>query len=179
LAQRSTSALRYAEAIFQVARDHGSYDTWLRELGEVEQLLTDPLAAQVLLSPVVPRDRKSAILDQALSGLSPQTHNFIDLLVRRERLELIPQVNAALRELIDAARGFEVARVTTAAPLSDEERGLVVARLAARTGKRIRIEEQVDPSIMGGVVAQVGDEIIDGSVRGRLESLRRALAGPI
>jgi F-type H+-transporting ATPase subunit delta len=179
LAQRSTSALRYAEAVFQVARDHGSYDTWLRELGEVEQLLTDPLAVQVLLSPVVPHERKSAILDQALSGHSQQTRNFIGLLVRRERLELIPQINAALRELIDAARGVEVARVTTAAPLTDDERRLVTARLAARTGKQIRIEEQVDPAIMGGVVAQIGDEIIDGSVRGRLESLRRVLAGPI
>ena len=179
MAQRSTSALRYAEAVFQVARDTNSYDTWLRELGEVEQLLTDPLAAQVLLSPVVPRDRKTAILEQALSGLGQQTRNFVGLLVRRERLELIPQINAALRELIDEARGVEVARVTTAAPLTDDERQLVVARLAERTGKQIRIEEQLDPSIMGGVVAQVGDEIIDGSVRGRLESLRRALAGPI
>jgi F-type H+-transporting ATPase subunit delta len=177
LAQRSTSALRYAEAVFQVARDHENYDTWLRQLGEVEQLLTDPLAVQVLLSPVVPRDRKLAILNQLFPTLAAEVRRFLELLVRRERLELIPGINAHLRALVDEARGIETARVITATPLDDPERQLIIRRLSERTGRRIRLEEAVDPAVIGGVVAQVGDEIIDGSVRGRLEQLRRTLAG--
>jgi F-type H+-transporting ATPase subunit delta len=171
----STAAIRYAEAIFQVARDHNSYDLWLRELGEVAQLLADRFAQQVLLSPVVPRDRKVAILAQALPDLSPPVQRFLDLLVRRERLGLVSQVVQSLRQRIDEARGLETAQVKSAIPLTPDERQLVVARLSAFTGKRIEIQETIDPALIGGVVAQVGDEIIDGSVRGRLAALRRAI----
>jgi F-type H+-transporting ATPase subunit delta len=177
LAQRSTSALRIAEALFDVARSHQSYDLWLRELGELEQLLSDEMAARVLFSPVVPRDRKSAILGQALPGLSEPVQRFLQYLVRRERLELIPLINEHLRDLIDRELGVETARVTTAVPLGPSERELIGVRLSARTGKRVRLEESVDPSILGGVLVQIGDQIIDDSVRGRLEQLRRTLAG--
>jgi F-type H+-transporting ATPase subunit delta len=177
LAQRSSTAIRYAEAIFQVAHDANTYDTWLRELGEVSLLVSDHQAARVLASPAIPGERKAAILEQALPDLSPQVKRFLALLLRRERLPLVPEVLRRLQELIDQERGLERVRVTTAAPLEADERALVMARLAARTGRRVQLEEAVDPSVIGGVVAQIGDQIIDGSVRGRLQRLRRALAG--
>jgi F-type H+-transporting ATPase subunit delta len=177
LAQRSTSALRIAEALFDVARGHQTYDLWLRELGEIEQLLADEMARRVLYSPVVPRDRKSAILEQALPSLSEPVRRFLDYLVRRERLDLIPQINEHLRGLIDRAIGLETAQVTTAIPLGPAERELISSRLSARTGKRVRLIEKVDHRILGGVIAQIGDQIFDDSVRGRLEQLRRTLGG--
>jgi F-type H+-transporting ATPase subunit delta len=177
LAQRSSAAIRYAEAIFQLARDANTYDDWLRELGEVSLLLADPQAVRVLASPAIPRDRKAAILEQALPGLSPSVRRFLGLLLRRERLPLVPQVLERLGDLIDQVRGLERVRVTTAVPLEPAERALVAARLAARTGRRVQLEETVDPNLIGGLVAQIGDQIIDGSVRGRLERLRRALVG--
>jgi F-type H+-transporting ATPase subunit delta len=177
LAQRSSTAIRYAEAIAQVARDANTYDVWLRELGEVSLLVSDPQAARVLASPAIPRERKAAILEQALPDLSPHVKRFLTLLLRRERLPLVPEVLRRLQDLIDQVRGLERIRVTTAAPLEAAERALVMARLAARTGRRVQLEEAVDPDLIGGVVAQIGDQIIDGSVRGRLQRLRRALAG--
>jgi F-type H+-transporting ATPase subunit delta len=90
---------------------------------------------------------------------------------------LIPLINEHLRDLIDRELGVETARVTTAVPLGPSERELIGVRLSARTGKRVRLEESVDPSILGGVLVQIGDQIIDDSVRGRLEQLRRTLAG--
>jgi F-type H+-transporting ATPase subunit delta len=177
VAQRSGAALRYAEAIFQVARDSQSYDLWLRELGEVETLLSDPFAAQVLLSPAIPRDRKAAILAEAVPELGEPVRRFLELLLRRDRVELLPQVLESFRELVDRELGVQVARVTTALPLRQADRDLVAMRLSSYTGKRIRLEESVDPSIIGGVIAQIGDEILDGSVRGRLDRLRRALVG--
>ena len=177
MARRSTSALRYAEAVFQVARDNQSFDLWLSELAEAEQLLDDPLAARVLLSPVVPRDRKINIVQQALPGLSAPALRFLTLLIHRERLELVPQIAERLHRLVDQARGVQVAQVTTAVPLQPAERQLLTTRLAAHTGRQIRLEEQVDPNIIGGVVAQIGDEIFDDSVRGRLGRLHRVLVG--
>lgn len=174
---RTSAAIRYAEAVFQVARDNQSYDLWLNELGEVDQVLADPLAARVLTNPAIPQDRKEGILREALPDLSPPVRRFLRLLLHRGQLELLPRIVQNLRQLIDEARGLEIATVTTAVALDRAERELVAERLSTWTGKRIQIEEKVDPALIGGVIAQIGDEIIDGSVRGRLERLRRALAG--
>ena len=175
--RRTTAATRYAEAIFQIGRDTGSYELWLRELGEVSQVLSDQLAAQVMASPVIPRDRKRAILSRSLPDLSEAVQRFLELLIRHERLMLVPRVLERLKALVDEARGLETARVTTAVPLGAAERQAITARLSARSGKQVQLEEHVDPSVIGGVIAQIGDEIIDGSIRGRLERLRRVLAG--
>lgn len=177
MARRTSTANRYAEAVFEVAREHNTADLWLRELAEIEQVLADQLASRVLLSPVVPRERKRAILLEALPDLSEPVRRFLDLLIRRDRLELVPQIAERLRELVAEARGIETARVVTAVPLGEAERQLLTRRLSAFVGKRVMLEESVDPSLIGGVVAQIGDQVIDGSVRGRLEQLRRALAG--
>ncbi len=177
MARRSSTANRYAEAIFQVASEDNSFDLWLRELSEVELLLADPYAAQVLLNPVIPAERKLSIITAARPGLHPSVGRTLRLLIDRGRLDALPQLVERLRFLIDRQRGVDTARVTSAVALDQRERELLGARLSARFGKRIRLEETVDPSLIGGVVAQVGDQIIDGSVRGRLERLRRVLAG--
>jgi F-type H+-transporting ATPase subunit delta len=177
LAQRSTSATRYAEAVFQAAREEQSFDLWLRELGEVELLLRDPLAARVLTSPAIPQDRQLSILAAALPSLADPVRRFLNLLVRRGRLQLIPQIAERLGELVDQERGLARVKITTAVPLASMERDLLASRLAARTGKRVELEEALDPDLIGGVLAQVGDEIIDDTIRARLERLRRALAG--
>jgi F-type H+-transporting ATPase subunit delta len=177
VAQRSGTAIRYAEAVFQVAREDQSYDLWLRELGEAEQLLMDRAASQVLTSPAVPQDRKASIMAEALPALSEPVRRFLDLLLRRDRLQLLPRVLESLRELMNNERGLQTATVTTAVPLGATQKELLAQRLSTRTGKQVQIEEKLDPALIGGVLAQVGDQIIDGSVRGRLERLRRTLAG--
>jgi F-type H+-transporting ATPase subunit delta len=177
VAGRSTRALRYAEAVYEVARDQGTFDVWLRQLGEIEHVLGNELAAQVLRSPAVSRERKLKILERAFPELTPEVRRLLAAMLRRGSLELLPEVASLVRRRIDDARGVQTAVVTTAIPMGQQERQLLTSRLAARTGRDIRLQERVDPSILGGVVAQVGDEIIDGSVRGRLERLRRALVG--
>lgn len=176
MARRGSAANRYADAVFAVAGEAGSFDLWLRELSEVEALLADPLAAQVLYNPVIPADRKRAIVAAARPGLSPPVDRFVGLLIDRGRLDWLGRIIERLRSRIDEQRGVEVATVTTAVPLASGQRELLAGRLSERFGKRIQLQERVDPALLGGVVAQVGDQILDGSVRGRLERLRRALA---
>ena len=170
------AARRYAEAVFDLASQAGSQDAWARDLDRLAELLAVPLAAKALTSPAVPLERKLALVDAEVPGLQPQARSLVRLLLHRERLEMVPEIAAAYREVLNRARGIATAQVTTAMPLDEAARAEVAARLARYTGQRVEIQATVDPSIMGGVIARIGDTLIDGSVRGRLEGLRRRLA---
>lgn len=168
-------ARRYAEAIFELARDRGDFDLWLRELRQASALFQDARLRTALTSPALGRDEKLRILDAQLPGLSAQAHNLLRLLVARERLGRLPDILEEFQRLVDRHRGVERAEVVTAVPIGEREQHLLAQRLSQFTGKHVVIRTRVDPSIMGGVIARVGDTLIDGSVRGRLEALRRRL----
>ncbi len=169
-------ATRYAEAAFGVARQDDQIDDWLAALGRSAELIRNRTAGQYLSSPVVSPDRKVAALAELLPDLPRKVGNFLEILAQRDRLELLPEILTQVARLANEHRGIAVARVTTAVPLESGQRELIAGRLAARVGRQITMETHVDPTILGGVVAQIGDDVIDGSVRGRLERLRRTLA---
>jgi F-type H+-transporting ATPase subunit delta len=167
---------RYAEAIFGLAQQDQSFDAWGADLDALAELLETPLAARVLRSPAVTPAQKLQLLRAEIPTLRPAANNLLALLMHRGRFHLLPEIAAAYRELLNRARGIATARVTTAVPLDATTRDELGRRLAAYTGQQVQLETSVDPAIMGGVVARIGDTLIDGSVRGRLESLRRRLA---
>jgi F-type H+-transporting ATPase subunit delta len=176
----SASQRRYASAAFTVAARTGDYDAWLQALGEVARVLQMPSARIVFMSPAVPAVQKAAALDHILPNAAPLVRNFLHILVDRDRVDEVPGILDALRELIEAQRGITTADVTTAVPLDAEMERLVAQRLATHLGRdpqKMSIRARVDPSIIGGVVARVGDQVFDDSVRGRIERLRRTLAG--
>jgi F-type H+-transporting ATPase subunit delta len=176
----NASERRYATAAFTVAGRTGDYDAWLQALTDVARVLQMPSARTVFLSPAVPSTQKAAALDRILPNASPLVRNFMHILVERDRLAEVPGIADALRELINVRRGIITADVTTAVPLDAELEHVVAQRLAAHLGRdatKVTIRSRVDPSIIGGVVARVGDLVIDDSVRGRIERLRRTLAG--
>jgi len=175
VARSSVRALRFAEAAFAVARDTQQLDAWLDALGQASTVLENGAAGSYLTSPVVPPARKAEALAELLPGVPRTVHNFLGILAHRNHLELIPEIARVFARLLDEHRGVEVATVTTAVPIDDGERQLIASRLSQRLGKIVRIEARVDPSILGGVIAQVGDDVIDGSVRGRLDRLSRRL----
>jgi len=176
----NASERRYATAAFTVAGRTGDYDAWLQALGELARVLRMPSARTVFLSPAVPATQKAAALDRLLPNASPLVRNFVHILVDRDRLPEVPGIVDALSELINVQRGIITADVTTAIPLDAELERVIAERLAAHLGRdpnKVSIRSRVDPSIIGGVVARVGDQVIDDSVRGRIERLRRTLAG--
>jgi F-type H+-transporting ATPase subunit delta len=176
----SASARRYATAAFNVAAESGDFDAWLNTLSEFARVLQMPSARTIFLSPAVPTAQKRAALDRVLPNASPMAGNFLHILADRDRLVEVPGIADALRELINQHRGIITADVTTAVPLDGDMERLVAQRLAAylqRDPDKVSIRARVDPAIIGGVVARVGDQLIDDSVRGRLERLRRTLAG--
>jgi F-type H+-transporting ATPase subunit delta len=176
----SASARRYASAAFEVATESDDYDGWLNTLTELARILQMSSARTIFLSPAVPTVEKRAALDRLLPNAPPMVHNFLHILADRDRLDLVAGVAEALRDLINQRRGIVTADVTTAIPLDAELERLLAQRLATylnRDPEKVTIRSRVDPSIIGGVVARVGDRVIDDSVRGRLERLRRTLAG--
>ncbi|HZR99553.1 MAG TPA: F0F1 ATP synthase subunit delta [Chloroflexota bacterium] len=176
MARVRPAARRYAEAVFALAAEDNSYDAWAADLDRLGALLEVPVVAKALDSPAVPISQKLAVIAAEAPGLRPQTNNLIRLLLHRERLELLPEIAASYRELLNRARGIAVADVVTAVPLDEASRAQLASRLERYVGQKVEMQTSVDPSIIGGVVVRVGDTLLDGSVRGRLEALRRRLA---
>jgi len=175
VARTNIRALRFAEAAFAVAQDAQQLDAWLEALDQAASIYDDHAAALLLTSPVVPAEKKRAVLSALLPGVSPEVGRFLAILARRDRLELVPEIAQVFRRLLNEHRGIAVAQVTTAVPIDERQKATIASRLGQRVGKTVTVETRIDPEILGGVIAQIGDNVLDGSVRGRLERLRRAL----
>ncbi len=174
---RDVAAKRYAEAALILAKEEDKLDAWSEGLAAMGALAGDPQAQALLQSTrVFPAD-KARLVEHALKGVDPLVLNLARLLLRRRRIALAPQIAEAFQELLDEARGISHAVVTTAVPLSQDEVRAVTQRLTQMTGRVVVVEAQVDESILGGLVVRLGDRLIDGSTRSRLEALRRRLAG--
>lgn len=174
----SASARRYAAAAMQVARESGDYDEWLSSLGEFARVLRMPSARVVFSSPAISATDKRAAIGRLLPNMPPMVRNFLFILADRDRLRQVPDILEALQERVNAERGVITAEVTTAIPLDAELERTLAQRLGSylkHDPERVTIRARVDPSIIGGVVARVGDTLIDDSVRGRIERLRRTL----
>ncbi len=172
----STAAKRYAQAVFELAKERGALDAWETDLARLTELVSAPEARDFFASPSVPAERKMAVLDEALADRSPETRNLVRLLVERNRIEDIPQISALYQELVRAERGIVFADVTTAEPLNERETQLVREQLKNLVGRDVELRPRVDQSIIGGIIAQVGDQLIDGSVVSQLRRLRNRLA---
>jgi len=173
--RREIAARRYAEAVFQIARDQGTIDQWRAEVQTVGSVFADPEVLGLLENANVPHQAREDVLNHTLEGISPLALNFARLLVQRRRVALAPQVAEVFRELADAYVGVAHAEVTTAVDVDDSERRLIAERLSQLTGKHVDVQTCTDPTILGGMVARIGDRLIDGSVRTRLQMLRRRL----
>lgn len=174
---REIAARRYAEAAFQIARDNGTEDAWSEGLERLAALMADPEVAAVMQAAKVSQKDKLALLDKALEGVDPLVLNLARLLAHRGRAALAPQIAEAFQELVDAERGIAHALVTTAVPLSQDEEKAVAEKLGEITGKQVVVKTEVDEGIIGGLVARIGDRLIDGSTRSHLEALKHRLQG--
>jgi len=178
MAQTSTAARRYAEAIFELAAESGSFGQWQEELDVLANVAGDGGALGVLENIKTPMEDRLALLSRALTTMSPLAQNLAQLLLSRGRFSLMPQIARTFEEMVDKRNGVVRALATTAVPISEEERRQIIEHLRVTTGARdIRLEDRVDPAIIGGLILRVGDRLIDGSTRARLIQLRRRLSG--
>jgi F-type H+-transporting ATPase subunit delta len=175
MAKRDSAPRRYAEAAFQIASRDDTIETWRREL-ELARAETNEQLMGVLANPALPLEQRIAVAEGVYGKLSQPVRNLIFLLVRRGRIEQLPRVVDELVRLDDRRQGITHATATSASALTDLEVKALTARLEQMTGGRIALTTDVDESLLGGLIVRVGDRLIDGSVRGRLERLRQQLA---
>jgi F-type H+-transporting ATPase subunit delta len=173
------AAKRYAQAAFELARESNDLNEWSIALSEISEVMSNPDVARVLENTRIASDEKLNFLAQALPNVPPLALNLARLLVRKRRTRLAPEVSAGFRRLADENQRISHARAVTAVPLSDAEREALVNRLQAETGRRILLETQVDSQLLGGVVLQIGDRLIDSSTKAKLEALRQNLVGAV
>jgi F-type H+-transporting ATPase subunit delta len=177
MARVKTSARRYAEAAFQIAERDGTVDEWLGWLDRIGAVIADERTARALADPAVPFEvRRDALFSGLGTTLPRQIHNLVLLLLRRHRIEAAGEIAREFRRLYQRRLGITTGTITSAAPLTQEESIALARRLEEMTTGRVEITFLVDPAILGGVVVRLGDRLIDGSVRGRLERLRTQLA---
>jgi F-type H+-transporting ATPase subunit delta len=168
-------AIRHAQALFQLALERDEIEKWREELKTIAATLSQPELRAILESPKVHLEEKIELINRCLPEVSQLALNFIYLLVSRRRLRLMEQIVSEYERLADAHEGLAHAEVTTAIPLDEEERDKLSKRLSQLVGARITLSTRVEPEIIGGFVAQIGDRLIDGSIKGKLKSLRRSL----
>jgi len=178
MARPTTAARRYAEAAFELATRDGTHDAWAAGLGLVAGVAADERVAKVIDNPAVPHaDRQAAVASLFGDRVPPGVLNLARLLARRGRFETAPAVAAAFRRLLNRRNGVVEAVVTSAQPLTADETAAVLARVEAMTGTGVDLSSEVDPALIGGLTVRVGDQLLDASVRGRLERLRHQLTG--
>ena len=169
------AAKRHAQAAFQIALERDELDIWRGDLERLSALVKDPLLFAFLENPRINFEEKARILRQGLEGVNPLVMNLALLLVARGRLGLVADMVLEYGRLVDEHRGIAHAEVATAIPIEIEEKDKLVRHLGDLVGLKIALTDRVDPSIIGGLVARVGDKIIDGSTRSRFLALRESL----
>ncbi len=176
MAQESV-ARRYAAALMNQALASGSLDTVSSELNGVAQTLTgSPLLAAYLANPLVVRERKKAVIGQVFEKeVGKATMGFLNLLVDKRRIDAFSEVKTELDRLVRAHKNVALASATSAVPLTAAQLKDLEKALEARTGKDIELTTSVDPSLMGGILVRIGDTVLDGTVKGKLERLREQL----
>jgi F-type H+-transporting ATPase subunit delta len=174
----SAAARRYARALFGLAKEDGATARVRAELDTLAELFAaSPEMQEALLTPLYPAgERRRALRSLAeREGLSHVVDNFCSYLIDQRRLVDFPGIREEFVRLVDADSGLVIADVIAASPLDEARRDRLRRALSDRTGRDVRLEVTVDPTLIGGAIARVGDIVFDGSIRRQLEHLRANL----
>lgn len=169
---------RYAQAVFEIAKESGGMDALATQTDDLNAALHDSAELRDLIaSPIYSRDQQAAAIG-ALStrmGLSPVLANTLQLMAKNRRLFVLPQLTARLVELIATERGEVTADVTSAIALTDAQMDRLKQTLAEKSGKTVKLNTRVDETLIGGMIVKLGSQMIDSSVRSKLASLQNVM----
>ncbi|MCW5655984.1 F0F1 ATP synthase subunit delta [Hydrogenophaga sp.] len=172
-----TLARPYAQAVYKQAEEQGAFGGWSAALALLAAVVEHPDMQRVINDPRMDDDRLAElIVSLGDKTLFPAARNFVHVLVQAERLAVAPEIAALYEQMRASAEGVRHLEVSSAHPLSDEERRALAAALEKRLGAKVDLKDEVDESLIGGVVIRDGDRVIDASVRGRLRELALRLA---
>lgn len=173
--QKNAIAKRYAQAVFDIARENEQFDRWAADLQELAAVLQEEELAALLENPKIRFENKSRLLRARLASVAPLALNLALLLATKDRFSIAGDVRDEYEQLLNDHRNVAVAEATTAVELSSAEQEKLAEQLGQLMGKRIVLRTKVDPAIGGGLLARIGDKVIDGTIHTRLAMLRDKL----
>jgi F-type H+-transporting ATPase subunit delta len=179
VAIRGAAARRYAQAIFEIARDTNTLDKWLSDLKTLNRIFGNDNAVDTLDDPKLTGDNQRTIMAEHLpkGTVSDLAENMLKLLVQRDRLSLLPRIVQLFQEMYNKEKGIVIAHVTTAVPLDEAHKRSVAEQISRMAGgKQVELRLTEDPRILGGIITRIGDELIDASVASRLADLQERLS---
>ena len=172
----TTSVKRYAQAVFEIALESNKLKEWQSNLGEIAQLTRDTEFAALVENPKIPSELKEKLAREVLGKINPMALNLVYLLIAKGKLKDAGQLADEYERLLNDHQGIKTAEVTTAIALDNTEREKLSRHLEELIGKKVRMNAQVNPDILGGFIARIDDSLIDGSIRKKLEMLKKSLA---
>jgi F-type H+-transporting ATPase subunit delta len=184
VADNNTIARPYAEATFEVAREADKLADWSAALDTARELLADGQVVAFLGNPSLTDDQRLSFLadlfesagtGKSIFGGDAKGTNFLKLLLEYGRVNVLPEIAEHFDALKAKVENTVDVVVTTAATLGDDQKKAIVKALEARLGRDVRIETEIDETLIGGAVIRAGDVVIDGSLRSRLTGLSNAL----
>jgi F-type H+-transporting ATPase subunit delta len=176
----TTLSKRYATALVEIAQEQNALDKYAGDLDSLSKLVEESRDfREILMNPVFTRDDKKKIAGPVLKkmGADPMVINFVYLLIDRKRIDQLTGIGKAFRAKVDEIRGITRGQVISAEPLGAAGLDRVTGILAKVTGKQVIVTTKVDPSLIGGLVARVGDMVFDGTIRTQLNQLKESLKG--
>jgi len=172
---RKVHALRYAQAVFEIALEKRELDRWQSDLRKLVSLGKDAALTTFLENPKIQFDDKSKLLSEQLKDINPLALNLVYLLAARGNLRSISDIADGYQALLDNYRGIETAEVISAIALEEEDKHKLVQHLSNIIGKKVALKTKVEPGLIGGVIARIGGKLMDGSTRSKLATLRKEL----
>jgi len=173
-------AKRYAKALFAIGKEDGKYEAYNEALQGVAGLFTSaPEVEDALTNPLYPIDIREKVMAGIVGSIDAEKvlGNFLTLLVQKKRAEIIPEIAEQFQIMVDDDNNISHGTVVSAVELDAGLQEKVQATLEKLTGKKVELTTSVDPLIIGGIIAQVGDLVLDGSIRTQLASLKDSIKG--
>lgn len=175
MAEALTIARPYAEAAFKLALEQDALPDWAEALSRLATVASTPEARMIAADPGMSVEQITSIISDSAGTLSPEQHNLLSALVENGRLAVMSEVATHFRKLHSGQLGTLDAIVRSAYPLNDEQTADIKQTLEAKYGRQVDVEVHVAPELIGGVSIQIGDEVLDASVRGKLDRMASSL----
>ena len=167
----------YARSLFEVAKEHETLDRVRTELGEFANALeANRELAVFFFSPYFSTEEKKGALDRAIGDVDETTRNFLELLVEKHRMPAVFRVRRTLDALWEQENKLLPVEITSAIALDPAVVARLQEEIGRQTGRRVDLKETIDPDVLGGLVLRVGNQILDASIRTRLDGLRKQVA---
>lgn len=173
-------ARRYAKALFAVGKEQDNYEGYNQALQALAGLYASrPEVADALTNPLYPLDIREKVMAGVIKsmGVDKIMGNFLSLLIQKKRVAILPEIADEYQAMVDDEKNICHGNVISAIELSAELQATVQIKLEKLTGKKVKLTTSVDPSIIGGIIAKVGDLVLDGSIKTQLAGLKDSIKG--